>query len=374
MVTIGALTKEDDEILMANIENHDVLCQTYALDSVRKHQQSKVALYISPRDIANLSRFNYHFINAKAVLINEKESFNNKIEVDCVVASSKFYELKDIKQERINLFEYLDVIIDVSPFQKVGLVTFQNGIQNTSVHFREMGESVLKNLAERGSPLCIGLHNATNGSVYGLLDDLKRLGDSWSMNPNAVVLLRQLIITLAEVLPEKILWAHIAHSEGGLIANQVLTTEQYKFDQKQTQFIKSRLLTFTYGAVAPVPNVVFKAVNTYSIDDIAMRFAKNYLDKQPWKKKKDYPRFQKYAANRPQEKPIEQFDANLYFDITAYERGYTSEKNNYTLKIVKSEVDKKEQPRLEKDHGFTKGTYQLALERDMQALKEENKL
>lgn len=368
MEKLEALTKQDADKLMAHIESQLTLTRRFALDAVVKHQESKVSIYVQTQDITRANPFSYEFVKAKAVLINEKYDWNNKIEVDCLVASNKLYQLKDSKNNKINLLDHLNLLLPSPNFSKIGLFTFQNGIQNAFSDFEKMGNEILSHLRKQGHPLCMGFYNATNGVFYGSYYDLLRLNDQWSLNPHSVVLLRQLIFTLAGILPRNILWAHIAHSEGGLIANQVLTTEEYKLGREQFDFIKRRLITLTYGAVAPVPNIVLEAINTYSYDDIAMNFARKYLDKDPTSALFDK-ELKKLAQGGYHEhlkglkgKSAEQIDIELKQDE---DKNYESTKNGCTVRIVKSKVPRIRQPLIEGDHGFLKDTYKSALENNI---------
>ena len=93
--------------------------------------------------------------------------------------------------------------------------------------------------------------------------------------------MRQMLLTFAEVLPlinPNLYFTHIAHSEGGLIAKAALTNKEYGLEPQKARFIKEHLITATYGAVAPIPDeVVLRALNTYSKDDVTMLFAKKHL-------------------------------------------------------------------------------------------------
>ena len=131
-----------------------------------------------------------------------------------------------------------------------------------------MGKKIIEKLPE--CPLCIGFYNATNGVSYGIVNDFTRLSHEWHLNSSSVMIIRQMLNTLAEILSSlksNVLWTHIAHSEAGLIANEVLTTRNYSlFEQNYriTSFIKNNFITLTYGAVAPIPDIVHLAINNYS--------------------------------------------------------------------------------------------------------------
>src|SRR6202022_1661711 len=142
---------------------------------------------------------------------------------------------------------------------------FQNGINNSSEDFRKMGESILKNLQGDEKPLCIGLYNPTEGVGSDVMRLLDRLLGGFLIDN--VCCTCEFFSTLAAKLPavnKELLWAHFAHSEGGLIAKTalaLLTRENY-FD-----LFKEHLLLATYGAVLPTPEMhALVAINTYSKD------------------------------------------------------------------------------------------------------------
>ena len=146
--------------------------------------------------------------------------------------------------------------------------------------FKTMGQQIVNQFPE--GPLCIGLHNPTTRII---VLDMFRFADEGSLNERAVDSLCQLFKTLAHRLPTKnpkMKWAHFAHSEGGLIGNAALTLCSESWLTDTRRFLKNNVMTFTYGAVKPIPNEpVLNAINTYSTKDIALNLATCYLDKDP---------------------------------------------------------------------------------------------
>jgi len=102
------------------------------------------------------------------------------------------------------------------------------------------------------------------------------------LNPHSVYSLTQSFKTFAELIPKinpHLVWTHFAHSEGGLIANTALDLLSQRWDEKTKKFIKGHLVTFTYGAVKPIPmDHVLHANNIYSNHDIALTLGSIYLD------------------------------------------------------------------------------------------------
>ena len=291
--------------------------------------------------------------------------------------------------------------------QKIGLITFQNGIQNTFDDFKDMGLSILNKLPFYKG-LAIGLYNSTKGIVYGLAHDYIRLNNEWYLNEKSILVFRQLISTLTNCLPKHALWTHIAHSEAGLIANQVIgfETNPLPFSDEIKKFMKERLITLTYGAVAPVPNHVKLAINTYSRDDVVMRYASVYLDIHPSpllpaddeleKQAEDLIEnpylatpeniqklFNKLKAERDRKAAI--YKTNPGYIVTY---PHNCEKKDCSLTIVEREIVFSEKtlsqsrfvsqnksvpplPFIKKDHDFAGATYQRELESNIKFLQKE---
>lgn len=242
-----------------------------------------------------------------------------------------------------------------------------------------MGTSIIENLSVE-KPLCIGFYNETNGIVHGIGHDLIRFQDEWLLNTNSTVFLRQMMATCADLLPSypNLLWTHIAHSEAGLIANVVLTSNVNRFNSHQTKFIKNHCITTAFGAVTPIPeDPVFKAYNIYSVDDITMHFAKKYLDKMPMPPENSEETellrsvAEAYYAKMPEpnksqsvenmlvlfKKTKSEFNKKYYIEKYPYD----SLKDGYLITVVESKVAKEDQPFFEKDHAFQGDTYQFEL-------------
>lgn len=383
MGKLGALDYNDEKIILNHFENETTIKQTFGEDAVRKHLKSDLMVIVKAKDIQQQYRGNYSFIKAKAVLVNDLFGFNGRIEVPCRVACGKLYKLKDsIKGETINILDHLDLLLP--NFSCIGIFTFQNGIQNDITDFENMGQKIIDNLPE--SPLCIGFYNASHGIVF---DDLARMPNEWNINSFSVMIIRQTLATFAETLSSnksrKVLWTHIAHSEAGLIANEILTTpgcynlfRQYNGIDK---FLKEHMITLTYGGVSPIPDVVHLAINNYSKDDITRHwFAYKYLDKLPKPITNDDIELKELARKIYRETHLSQsYSADeIYSELkTGSDKFFISKyphestKNGYTLTIIKSEVPKWKQPLIEMDHAFDSATYQNALKDNLKRLRKD---
>ncbi|MBA2369936.1 MAG: hypothetical protein H0V82_13110 [Candidatus Protochlamydia sp.] len=388
MGKLGTLDFKDNEIIANYVEDPTHVRRLYGQDAVLKHLKSDLRIIVETKDIQEQQRGKYNFIEGKAVLINDLHGFNGKIEVACKIACGKLYLLKSLIQgETINILDHLELLLPT--FECIGLFTFQNGIQNSPTDFHSMGQKILEKLPE--SPLCIGFYNATYGVGYGIINDLARLPDEWHLNPFSVMIMRQMLIAFVKILSSiksrKIWWTHIAHSEAGLIANEVLTTKNYCLFQQNSgldDFLKNHVITLTYGGVAPIPDVVHLAINNYSEDDITMFYAKHYLDKT------FRPATNEDKALREMAKKMYSFrhfpksqksEDEIYNDLKAgtesfffTEYPHRSTKNGCTVTIIKSDVPKREQPLIEKDHAFDGKTYQNALMKNIDDLREAYKI
>lgn len=217
----------------------------------------------------------------------------------------------------MNLLDHLTEILS-NKAGAIGLVTYQNGILNLSEDFNIMEELILKKVPP--GPLFIGLYNRT----YGITGDLGRLFDALKgYDSESICFTRLMFGTLAKLLPRinsELLWHHIAHSEGGLIAS--LAIQGHRIEQQD--YIKKHLIVTAYGPVAPISKkITHTAWNIYSQDDkAALRFGKAHLN---------------------------------HLD--------------YEIQIVRSLIPKEKQPPVEGDHAFKNETYQEALRANILTLK-----
>jgi hypothetical protein len=232
-----------------------------------KRAQNKTFNHSSPAEL----------IKGKAVM---REHGFAKIEVDCVIASKNWHQLGEMKGDTINLIDYLDKLLPLEKKGKIGIVTFQNGMANTLGDFVKSSQIVFDQFTQ--APLCIGLYNSTLIQACPSPIDMYRFVSEKLLNRSSVYSLCQTMSMLANVISKlnpNLLWVHFAHSEGGLIANAALEVCQYKLFTNTSEFLKNNLITSTYGAVKPIPDEYTKySINTYSKNDIALFFGKNYID------------------------------------------------------------------------------------------------
>ncbi len=316
----------------------------------------------------------------------------DETEVDGLVAYQwnrlgKFYE------KTINIIDYLPLFlprpqkgISQGP---IGLVTFQNGIQNNyKIDFVKRCEQVLEQFPE--GPLFIGLHNP----ITNLPLSLGRFKSEELFNTSAVYSLCQTFYTFAERLTElhpNLIWTHFAHSEGGLIGSVALDLMNKCGNNKITKYLTEHLVTATYGAVKPIPtNHVLRAFNTYSDHDIALTFGQDYLDKSISKiKEKPYKSTKKVDGKTyhltivgsttiakdpiklevPQVKTLEErLNMSIWEWLAQLENVESSphlerEMRNAPKKVINGvtyAID---------DHGFIEATYKQALKNNVSSLK-----
>ncbi|MCE5316329.1 MAG: hypothetical protein LLG04_03070 [Parachlamydia sp.] len=177
----------------------------------------------------------------------------------------------------INLIDHFQELVPMNAWSKVGLVTYQNGINNDYFDdFFKMGKTI-KSFIKEG-PLCIGLYNQSR--TIGL--DLARLQCEFYGIPTEVIRSNRKMYTtfvnrlrITNLHP---LWLHICHSEGGLIAHKTLEG----LDYNASVFCQNHLIMHTYGAVKPIPKKAAKiALNTYATHDIAYHTYGAYYKNQP---------------------------------------------------------------------------------------------
>lgn len=363
----------DDVKLINELDSGRIKQILYSYNSIAKYRESRFDIFVETSAIRNRNRWE-DFVPAKAVL-ESSIGFNQKVEIECVIACP-WDKLGNLTGDRINLLDFFKTIFP-NGRSGIGLCTFQNGIQNSLDDFKKMGAKIAEKFKEFGKmPLClIGFYNETSGMGYGFFDDLQRLRNEWHLNVNSVLTLRQMIYTFEKLLPSNHLWAHICHSEGGLIAHEVVTTQQYPIGYEQNTFIKSRMIISSYGAVEPIPNQLLETINTYSVKDITMFFAKKYLDKTP-KPLSNNDKALKKIAQKIYDNPWFNKNQSVEALYTQLKNGtnqiyiekypHHSTKDGYTLTIVESEEANSH--KIEGDHAFDGQTYQKALYKNIEFL------
>lgn len=206
------------------------------------------------------------------------------------ILKGKFTD-KEKREGRFNLLDYLSELalppsIKKSPEKNgnIGLVTYQNGINNTPDDFKNKGTWILENLPER--PLCIGLFNPSNGKFLpgptGAIPDLYRMREEKVYNTDTLATTWCMFRTFAKFLPKdpNFFWLHIAHSEGTILANSALSNALTPIEEQD--FFRRHLHILTYGAVMPVPLRITKgALNTYSSEDITLKVYGKSLQNNP---------------------------------------------------------------------------------------------
>ena len=191
-------------------------------------------------------------------------------EGQCLISCGHWHRLKLTLEEKeqpyINLIDFFTDLFSYDAHQKIGLVTFQNGINNNyDEDFLDMGESIIGHLAPE-SPLVIGIYNQSKTLVP---DYFRMQGEFCGCRTEVVRSNRKLFSVLSKRLvnhthhPD---WLHMAHSEGGLIAHDTLTG----LSLETSAYCLNHLIIHTYGSVKPIAERAAKSViNFYSPYDIA---------------------------------------------------------------------------------------------------------
>ncbi|MBA2367790.1 MAG: hypothetical protein H0V82_02055 [Candidatus Protochlamydia sp.] len=337
-------------------------------------------------------------IKGKAVV---RESHGTDLyQVECVVASKNWHKLGDIKGNTINLMDHLEKLLPVEKIkmnreEKIGVVTFQNGMANSWDNFMDSAQLTFNQFTE--APLCIGLYNSTTFQSYPCPIDMHRFGREKVFNYSTVASLGQMMKTLADVLPRinpNLFWVHIAHSEGGLIANAALEVCEGMLFGETRDYLKKNLITSTYGAVKPIADEYTKfAINTYSINDVALIFGKDYIDldlkemmKSPEPVKKRYKgktysikvinskleRFEmlKMPVEMPIKLSLAEFSELTFFEYLGYRENIDNAP--WTTKACVDLIN--DFFYRVKDHGFTEASYTEAFKKDVEDFKDKYKV
>ncbi|MCE2982923.1 MAG: hypothetical protein LW832_05095, partial [Parachlamydia sp.] len=174
------LSSEELELLTED-RDHTSIMRIYAQDVFVKHEKSNLKILVKAEDLRKQQFGRYSFIKAKAVLTNDIYDCHNIIELTCRVACGRLYKLKDrlSSEDEINIFDHLDLLLPT--WESVGLITYQNGIQNTLEDFEKMGDSIIEKFVSSKEfnppvfPLCIGIYNKTTGMGPGVILDYNRI-------------------------------------------------------------------------------------------------------------------------------------------------------------------------------------------------------
>lgn len=286
----------------------------------------------------------------------------------CVVSCGHLDRLKPTSTEtatgQVHLLDHLPELLPAKG-RGIGLFSFQNGINNSFKNFTDMGESILQHLPER--PLCIGLYNPHKG----LLNDLLGVKDKLDgIIADSICALQAMIKAVAPKLRSinpHLFWAHIAHSEGGVIAQTALSL--LKNDYNLIDYLRNRLFALTYGAVLPIPKQHAMAINNYSTGDIATWPRVQQMLKDLGEKANDYdirPLKPIVAAVEPYPEDIPKNIAQLSLAQRMHIVDQLSRESQYGLYEV---VTAAAYVCSGGDHGFQGDTYQLALVNNIKEIK-----
>ncbi|MCE5318471.1 MAG: hypothetical protein LLG04_14060 [Parachlamydia sp.] len=265
---------------------------------------------------------------------------------------------------QVHLLDHLPELLPAKG-RSIGLFTFQNGINNSFEDFTLMGKSVFKHLAEK--PLCIGLYNPHKGLLKDLEGVQNKLDGIISDSVCAMQGMIKEIATKLRSINPQLFWAHICHSEGGLIAQTVLALLQN--DYYLADYLRARLFALTYGAVLPIPRLHAMSINNYSTGDIATWPRVRQMLKDLGEKAKNYdirPLEPIVAAVEPYPENIPNNFAKLSFLQRLHLIDQLSREKQYGLYEV---VTAAAYACAGGDHGFQGDTYQEALLNDIKDIK-----
>lgn len=198
------------------------------------------------------------------------------VEVDWVVSCGHWHKLQYSPEElNAGVVNIVDHFHEIMPKDGmiIGLITGQNGIQTSLQEFRSMSKSIIDKVPE--SALYVGLHNSPSWLGGDLFRVMK---ESCGKETPAVARTRQFMEAIVGQLHDinpKLLWMHISHSEGGLIAHNAIN----KMNPDKKELLKEHLISLSLGPAHPIAKTsVFDAENIFSRKDfITKRFAKPFL-------------------------------------------------------------------------------------------------
>ena len=123
----------------------------------------------------------------------------------------------------------------------IGLITGQNGMQTSFKEFKSMSKSIVDKVPE--SALYVGLHNPCSWLGGDLFRVMK---ESNGKETPTVARTRQFMEAIVGQLHDinpKLLWMHISHSEGGLIAHNAID----KMNPDKKALLKEHLISLSLG-------------------------------------------------------------------------------------------------------------------------------
>ncbi len=194
----------------------------------------------------------------------------NEVELEWFIQCGHFHKLKFTQEEldtgTINLFDHFTELMPKNG-SIVGLVSHQNGIWNNKSNCLKMAENMHEKIPE--NTLLFSFCNVTEG----FFKDIARVNHEIMNRDTPVIsatsqMFGAIVETINKINPE-LIWLHVAHSEGGLIAERAIENMTYE----QQNLLKQHLYLLTLGSARPVPHDnAFRAINIYSKTDYLARW------------------------------------------------------------------------------------------------------
>jgi RHS repeat-associated protein len=198
--------------------------------------------------------------------------------VDIVVISGDFHKIKFTPEEKgknvSNLIKHFNEIIPKEE-NKIGLVTFQNGINTSFKEFLDHCGLIYEKIPE--GTTFIGIHNKS----LGLLKDIHRARKEMKKNltTKKAIETGQFTGIIADCFGEiqsSSFWVHIPYSEGGALFNLGYTT----LTENQKQLMKNQLIVFAIAPATPIAkDRCYESISIFSNKDwITGKSAKKFLN------------------------------------------------------------------------------------------------
>jgi len=189
-------------------------------------------------------------------------------QADGTISCGNLHKLQFTPEERntnkVNLLDHLAELIPNNG-ALIGVITAQNGINNSFQDFLTMCGSITDKIPE--DTLFIGIYNPSKGFFK---DGYRAIGEAvFGKETKMVSLTRQFMTAIVEnvhKISPHLFWLHVSHSEAGGI--KYLCIDGMTPEQKA--LLKQHLLSLSLAPAHPIPrSFCFQSINIYSKMDFA---------------------------------------------------------------------------------------------------------
>ncbi len=187
------------------------------------------------------------------------------LKVDLGISCAFFHLLrltrKELEEGTVDILHHLAELLPPMG-QKLGLLTYQNGIKTSLSLFLDSCRAIAKKIPE--GTLFIGLYNKSRGISQDILRLLKEIA---YIDTPAVLKTRRFLKEIGSIIHEanpELLWGCILHSEAGALVRRAI--EGMKREERAQ--LERHLYLFAMTPVLPIPaNYGYYTLNLYSKAD-----------------------------------------------------------------------------------------------------------